>query len=150
MTEVQAAIGRIQLRKLRDWVTVRQRNARLLRDGLSGIESIRIPNPPPHIEHAYYRFYFFIEPRALKASWSRDRIIAEVSDAGIPCFSGSCSEVYLEKALQGFWNAPHARLPIARELGETSVATLVHPTLSTEDMSLTCDVVTNVLRRAAR
>lgn len=150
MTEVQAAIGRVQLRKLRDWVRLRTRNADLLRHGLSGIHSIRIPQPPPHSEHAYYRFYFFVEPAALKASWSRDRIVAEISDGGVPCFSGSCPELYLEKAFDSLSAPPRPRLRISRELGETSVALLVHPTLSPDHMTRVCDVVTRVLGQATR
>lgn len=35
---------------------------------------------------------------ALPEGWPRDRIMAEIKALGVSCFSGSCSEVYLEKS----------------------------------------------------
>ena len=106
--------------------------------------------PPRHIYHAYYRFYFFIVPSALKSTWSRERLIAEIGAGGVPCFVGSCSEMYREKAFQAANLSPATRQPIAHELGETSVALLVHPTLREQDMQRACEVLRVVLLRATR
>ena len=100
MTEMQAAIGRVQLRKLPQWLTLRRRNAAVLTDGFSRIPGLRLTIPPKEIEHAYYKYYVFVEPEALKSDWSRDRIMTALMDEGIPCNSGSCSEIYLEKAFR--------------------------------------------------
>jgi len=150
MTEIQAAIGRLQLRKLPTWSASRGKNVALLREGLRSLSALRIPQPPPHVEHANYKFYVFVEPQALKAGWSRDRIMTEVAAAGVPCFSGSCSEIYLEKAFDLPGYRPAERLPVARELGETSLMFLVHPTLGVEHMERTVDVVSRVMREAMR
>lgn len=133
MLEVQAAIGRIQLRKLSKWIDIRQRNATIFLEALEDIFALRIPWPGNGIEHAFYRFYVFVRPERLRPNWSRDRIMGAIAAQGVPCTVGSCSEIYLEKAFDqpGLW--PPERLPVARELGETSLAFLVHPTL-TEDM----------------
>lgn len=149
MTEIQAAIGRRQLAKLPVWIDARTKNAARLRGALAGNEAVRVPQPPPHIKHAYYRFYLFVRPERLKPGWSRDRIVAQISDSGVPCFSGSCSEIYLEKAFQGTQLAPAERLPVARELGETSIAMLVHPTLTESDVTRACDVLCRTIREAA-
>jgi dTDP-4-amino-4,6-dideoxygalactose transaminase len=69
-----------------------------------------------------------------------------VNAEGIPCFSGSCSEIYLEKAFLDAGLGPQERLPVARELGETSLMFLVHPTLSEQDMRETVRVVEKVMR----
>jgi dTDP-4-amino-4,6-dideoxygalactose transaminase len=150
LTEMQAAIGRLQLSKLQDWVEARRRNAATLRNALSSCSAIRIPDPPRHSGHAYYRFYFFVKPDALKAGWSRDRILAEVTSAGVPCSVGSCSEIYREAAFKGIDIGFPAPLPTARELGETSLALLVHPTLKYEDVMHVAAVTASVLARASR
>jgi dTDP-4-amino-4,6-dideoxygalactose transaminase len=150
MTEMQAALGRLQLGKLEDWVEKRRANAARLREGLRECTGLRIPQPGPSIHHSYYKFYAFLEPASLKASWSRARVIAEISSRGVPCFEGSCSEVYLERAFDGSASRPAERLPVARELGETSLMLLVHPTLTVEHMGYACEVVRGVLAAALR
>jgi hypothetical protein len=121
MTEFQAAIGRVQLRKLPQWTALRRRNAAILIEGFSGISGLRVTIPPPEICHAWYKCYVFVQPEALKIDWSRDRIMSAVCAEGIPCGSGSCSEIYLEKAFDGHPSRPAVRLPVARRLGETSL-----------------------------
>ena len=150
MTEMQAAIGRVQLRKLPQWLTLRRRNAGILTDGFSRIPGLRLTIPPQEIEHAYYKYYVFVEPEALKFDWSRDRIMMALMAEGIPCGSGSCSEIYLEKAFEGTDLRPAECLPVVRELGETSLMFMVHPTLTDSDMVDTCKAVEKVMIMAAR
>jgi dTDP-4-amino-4,6-dideoxygalactose transaminase len=150
MLEVQAAIGRIQLTKLDEWVQARARNAQLLREACATYACVRVPAVAENFSHANYRFYAFVEPQHLAPGWSRDRIISEVSAAGVPCFQGSCSEVYLERAFDDHGLRPASRLPTARELGETSIAMLVHPTLSDADLRRSCEVLGAVLSSATR
>jgi dTDP-4-amino-4,6-dideoxygalactose transaminase len=148
LTEMQAAIGRIQLRKLPDWVSRRRRNAAALAEGLSGVPGLRLTSPPVHIGHAYYKYYAFIEPETLRSDWDRERILEALEAEGVPGLSGSCSEVYLEKAFRDRGLQPTQRLPIARELGETSLMFLVDPTLGTDDMRRTADAVSRVMQQA--
>ena len=148
MTEMQAAIGRLQLAKLQDWIEKRRANAACLRDGFSRINALRVPHPGQHVRHAYYKFYAFLDLAQLKSSWSRTRIISEVNAKGVPCFEGSCSEVYRERAFDGSASRPAERLPVARELGDTSLMFLVHPTLTAEHMDQTCEVVRGVMASA--
>lgn len=148
MTEMQAAIGRVQLGKLAGWVRQRQRHAAILTEGFSRIQALRVTPPPAESGHAYYKYYAFVRPESLKDRWDRNRIMAAVNAEGIPCFSGSCSEIYLEKAFDGL--RPAERLPVARELGETSLMFLVHPTLAEADMHDTVRAVEKVLRAAVR
>ncbi len=146
MTEVQSAIGRLQLNKLGEWISIRRSHATQLNATLSGIPGLRVTTPPEHVFHAYYKYYVFVRPESLSSGWNRDRILTAITSRGIPCFSGSCSEVYLEKAF-GAATRPE-RLPVARELGETSLMFLVHPTLTAEHIALTCEVVGEVMHRA--
>jgi dTDP-4-amino-4,6-dideoxygalactose transaminase len=150
MTEMQAAIGRVQLRKLPQWLTLRRRNASVLTDGFSRIPGLRLTIPPQEIKHAYYKYYVFVEPEALKSDWSRDRFMTALMAEGIPCGSGSCSEIYLEKAFDQGAPRPKEKLPVARQLGETSLMFMVHPTLSVDDMEDVVRAMDKVMRVAVR
>ncbi|AEG15303.1 Glutamine--scyllo-inositol transaminase [Desulfofundulus kuznetsovii DSM 6115] len=150
LTEMQAAIGRVALRKLPGWLQVRRRNAAILTECFANLPALRVTPPPESIEHAYYKYYVFIRPEALKSGWNRDRVMAAICAEGIPCFTGSCSEIYLEKAFEKEGLRPPERLKVAKELGETSLMFLVHPTLSEKDIYDTCCAVEKVLRVATR
>lgn len=130
MTEMQAAIGLLQLAKLDGWIEQRTELAMMLSRAFSALPALRLTMPPPYIRHAYYKYYAFVDPQLLAPGWSRDRIIGELGARGVPCFSGSCSEIYLEKAFDQIPTRPRERLPVARALGETSLMFLVHPTLA--------------------
>jgi dTDP-4-amino-4,6-dideoxygalactose transaminase len=104
---------------------------------------------PNEIEHAAYKCYVFVEPAALSPGWSRERILEEINALGVPCYSGSCSEVYLEKAFDATGWRPQERLPVAREIGETSLMFLVHPGLTDDEIHKTCEALTQVMQQAA-
>jgi len=150
LTELQSAIGCLQLQRLPEWSAARTRNDLLLAEALADLPAVRVPLPPEGIEHAWYKFYAFVEPEVLATGWSRDRILSEITEAGYPAFSGSCSEIYLEKCFQQAGLAPAERLPVARELGEISLMFLVHPTITPEQMAGYAEVVRTVVKRAGR
>lgn len=150
LTEMQSVLGRIQLHRLKDWVAKRRANAQVLIDRLSNIPGLRVPVPASNMEHAYYRFYCYLEPGVLKGSTNRDAVVDAVREQGLPLFSGSCSEIYLEKAFDGKPYKPAHRLPVAKELGETSVAFLVHPTLEASDLHRVADAFIEAFNAAKR
>lgn len=150
MLEVQAAIGRIQLRRMEDWHLQRIDNAEKIWTACREIQGLRVPVVPQDIEHAAYKCYVFVEPTSLKAGWDRERILQEIVDRGVPCYSGSCSEVYLEKAFDDTGWRPRERLPVARELGETSLMFLVHPGLTSAEICKTVEVIAEVMKLAVR
>lgn len=150
LTEMQSAMGRIMLKQLPESVAIRRQNAAQLNTRLSSIASLRIPQPPSHIEHSYYKFYAFVNSGCLAQGWTRDRIVQAVQAEGIPCGPGSCSEIYLEKAFVDSGLKPLERLPIAKELGETSLMFMVHPTLKSEDVDQIAQAVSKVLSVATQ
>jgi dTDP-4-amino-4,6-dideoxygalactose transaminase len=193
MLEMQAAIGRIQLGRMKDWTAARTANSMAIwqallpfageggvvrvdsprcftcpiRTGLpqsligttEGFHAIQDPSsaggrPSPANEAcscqpAYYKHYAYVRPENLVDGWSRDRIIEEINARGVPCYVGSCSEVYLEKAFDNTGWRPKERLPVAKQLGETSLMFLVHPTLTEPEIRRTQDVITEVLTMMA-
>jgi dTDP-4-amino-4,6-dideoxygalactose transaminase len=150
MTEMQAAIGRIQLTRMADWTAKRQTNARQIDDALTDLSVVRLVEVPEYIEHAEYKHYLFVQPEFLKADWSRDRIVNEIMAKGVPAFQGSCSEIYLEKAFDNTPWRPKERLKNAVELGETSLMFLVHPTLTSLEIEQTCSVIRGVFLSASK
>lgn len=149
MMEMQAVIGRIQLRRMESWTKARQENAAKLDAVVANYPLLRLVTVPADCEHAEYKHYFFVNPDKLATGWSRDRIVDEIMSRGVPCYQGSCSEVYLEKAFDNTPWRPKERLPNAKLLGETSVMMLVHPTLTEEEMNKSCQVLDEVLTLAS-
>lgn len=150
MMEVQGVIGRIQLKRMAQWHDARLANARRIWDVAEQLAGLRVPAVPQDCLHAAYKCYVFVDPQSLNAEWSRDRILNEITERGVPCFSGSCSEVYLEKAFDNTSLRPQKRLPVAMDLGETSLMFMVHPTLSTAEIDKTCQVLKDVMQQAQR
>lgn len=105
---------------------------------------LRVPEIQPYVEHAAYRAYAFVDQSKLPEGWDRDRIMAEIGSVGVPVFSGSCSEVYLEKAFNDTGWVPKEPLPVAHELGECSLMFLVHPTLTSQEIEKTVAAVSHV------
>lgn len=148
MVEVQAAIGRIQLRRMADWQAARLRHARRIWECARALPGLRVPAVPDSIDHAAYKCYVFLDPKALASEWTRERIMQAITDRGVPVYSGSCSEIYLEKAFDGTDFRPAERLPVARALGESSLMFLVHPTLRDEHLDRTCEALSAVMAQA--
>ncbi len=148
LTEMQAAIGRIQLSRLPEWVNIRRRNAAVLTEALSASELVTIPTPDSSQLHSYYKFYAFIQPDRLAKDWNRDRIVRAIQAQGVPCGVGSCSEIYLEQAFQSLGLAPEKTCIVSRDLGERSLMFVVHPTLEAEHMTQMGHVIQRVLTAA--
>jgi len=150
MTEMQAAIGRSQLKKLDQWIEQRQKNAALLAEILSPNPVFRIPTPKENIFCSYYKFYAFLNSDQQSPKYSRDELLKKLNDLGIPAFSGICPEIYLENAFIDRNLGPSQRLSVAKWLGETSLMFQVHPTLSSKDISDMANTVLDCLKHFER
>lgn len=148
LTEMQSAIGRIQLKRMPEWTQKRRANALALVDALGAFDCIRMPLTAPENHNAFYKLYAYVDESKLTEGWSRDRIVAEINAKGIPCMQGSCSEIYLENAFDGTGKRPQKRLPVAKELGETSLMFVVHPTLTQANVDSATTAIQDVLRTA--
>ncbi|GLR64380.1 DegT/DnrJ/EryC1/StrS family aminotransferase [Marinospirillum insulare] len=141
MTEVQAVIGRIQLKRMQEWQTTRLNYAQQIWATAKQLPGLRVAEVGEDFLHAAYKCYVFVEGDAAL----RDKIMQEINQRGVPCFSGSCSEVYLEKAFDNTGFRPKESLPVAKQLGETSLMFLVHPTLTQAEIDKTCKVLKEVM-----
>lgn len=148
MLEMQAAVGRIQLQRMADWTATRTRYAEQIWAACAASPALHVPAVPADMRHAHYKCYVYVRPEKLAQGWNRDRIAAEINTRQVPCYQGSCSEVYLEKAFDGTGWRPAAPLPTARALGATSMMFLVHPTLTQAEVDTTCTVIAQVMQQA--
>ncbi|CAN8138712.1 DegT/DnrJ/EryC1/StrS aminotransferase family protein [uncultured Thiomicrorhabdus sp.] len=160
MTEMQAVLGRIQLKRMAQWTQIRVSYANQIWNAAKSLKGLRVPEfhcqgcdgscvSEKACMHAAYKCYMFVEPSELAEGWNRDKIMNEISAQGVPCFSGSCSEVYLEKAFDSTDFRPKEPLPIAKELGGTSLMFLVHPTLTQDEIDKTCRTIQMIFKQAA-
>lgn len=160
MLEMQSVIGRIQLKRMAQWTQQRNQNAQVLLEALLPFTGEQGPVRVPQLAcasecksggvcsgtcvHAQYKFYAFVRPENLSPGWSRDRIVEAINAEGVPCLQGSCSEVYLEKAFDNTGWRPKSRLPVAKELGETSLMFLIHPTLTCDEIRRTVAAIQKI------
>ena len=147
MMEIQAVIGRIQLKRMPEWKQKRNKNMDRILSTFEGTPYFRVFKPSSDYVHAAYKCYVQVNIDKLPANWSRDRIMQVINEQGIPCYSGSCSEIYLEKAFDNTPWRPKVRLPNAKKLGENSLMFLVHPTLSDESLEKTCSAIKYVIAK---
>ncbi len=148
MTEMQAVIGRIQLEYMPEWHQKRVSNAAQIDIVLKKHKLVRMVEVPNNVVHAEYKHYFFINERYLASSWTRDKVVDYINSKGVPCYQGSCSEVYLEKAFDNTNWRPRESLLNAKQLGETSIMLLVHPTLTDIEIEKMCAVLDDALQQA--
>lgn len=149
LTEMQSAIGRIQLKRMREWTRIRVQHAATLANVCRQFDAVRVPVAPDYILHANYKFYVFVREDKLRAGWTRDKILEELNALGVPAMQGSCSEVYLEKAFEGKPYKPKTSLPNAKQLGDTSLMFQVHPSLTQEQIYWVAEQIKAVLEQTS-
>ncbi|MGI9405335.1 MAG: DegT/DnrJ/EryC1/StrS family aminotransferase [Hyphomicrobiaceae bacterium] len=132
LTEMQAAIGLVQLTKLDRWLAERRANAAVWCEALAQSRAVRIPAVPPHLAHARYKLCVFLELDQLKPGTTRDDVLTALQTHEIDAGSGFCPEIYLEKAFASLKVAPRE---VAHALGQTSLMFKVHPTLNPDKLA---------------
>jgi len=145
LTEMQSAIGRIQLQSVDLWVETRRKNSDKIWNAARGIKGLRAPMVPDNVVHAAYKCYIFVQPELIRPEFDRDWIVEELNKKGVECFTGSCPEVYLEKA---FCNECSGiiRMNNAKKLGETSIMFKVDQTLDDRYFNTIIKALTQVMK----
>lgn len=134
MTEMQAAIGRVQLRKLPGWLARRRANAAQLAEALQDLPGLIIDPVKFFCEPAWYKFYARIDPARLPPRVSRSSVLAALTAQGIQCGSGSCPDMSREGAFATMNPPRDGDLPVAQELGERTIMVPVDHLLDSDDM----------------
>jgi perosamine synthetase len=87
MTDLQGAVGLVQLSKLDRFVSERQRWAEYYRDALADLPWLRLPQFPTHGRHAWQAFVTFVDPKS--APMPRNALMARLQDEGISTRPGT-------------------------------------------------------------
>ena len=142
MTEMQAAIGLVQLGKVENWLKLRAENAEIWRTALSRVDGITVPAPADGIRHAYYKVYALLDDNLIEPGQDNITVVEALQNAGIRAFIGSCPEVYLEDS---FAHLKVDRLPVAHLLGSAAIMFEVHPTLDQDALGRTAELAANIV-----
>ena len=149
MTEFQAAIGLTQLTKLPNWIAKRNNNANSLIKTLNQFDFFETPMlaSSEGSQNAYYRLYTKVKVGTIKNGLSgcdlRNYIINQLVTAGVPCFSGSCAEIYREKLFANL--SSFYRLPNATSFSDYALCFLVHHTITPEQLMVMKENINQVL-----
>jgi perosamine synthetase len=132
MTDIHAAIGRVQLRKLADWTTQRQANAAFLTEHLENVVAPPLARGAVHVYHQY---------TIRVPGHDRDAFVAALAERGVG------SGVY--------YPIPNHRLPslgLTLDLPETEraahevISLPVHPSLSDADLETIAQAVNTIAK----
>ena len=131
LTEIQSYSGSYQLKNLK---SIQKKREKISKDYFKLISMYQnyfdVYYPSSDIKSAWYRFYFFIKKDIKFNKKLRFKIIQKFKKKKLKCFTGSCPEIYLEKAFKNFTLHKSKRLNNCKILGETSLALDVNHTLS--------------------
>lgn len=145
MTEFQAAIGRVQLRKLPRWLEQRRSNAQTLTRLLENEPMIGTPRVPENVYHAFYKFYLLLDLDLMKPDRSVAELIMALNAAGVPASAGSCPDMSREKACRDRQFGDPSACQTASEVGQRSLMLPVDHLLDEGDMTSIANGIKKVL-----
>lgn len=145
MTEMQAAIGRAQLRKLPKWLEQRRANAETLASAVSGLPGIRVDWHEQNVRAAWYKFYITVDDRELPGGLTRSDILVGLMRLGIQCGSGSCPDMSKEAAFSDLVPRRDGNLPNANWLGARTIMFPVDHLLGEREMMEIAQALKKVL-----
>ena len=145
MTDLQAAIGRAQLRHLHRWQRRRAELAAAYERGLAGIPGLRTPAAPVDGRHAWHLYVIALDPAM---GWERDSFIEALSDRGIDC-SVHFIPLHHQPYFSGLLGEAAGRFPGADQAFDGIVSLPLHPRLDDHDIDRICAEIAS-LATAAR
>lgn len=149
MTEVQGAIGLVQLKKLPQYIAMRRKNAHRLTQLICEIEGVLPPYEPENVTHVYYKYILTLDRKVLKTP--AIEIAKAISAEGIPATRRYPTPlhqqpIFVEKRGFGNTSAPFTKpwypghvtygsgLPVAESLPNDLIMIRMNPLLSEEDL----------------
>tara|TARA_B100000900_G_scaffold400922_1_gene405044 strand:- start:5727 stop:6899 length:1173 start_codon:yes stop_codon:yes gene_type:complete len=144
MTEMQSAIGNIQLSRIQKWNQIRNRNAEVIINKIKNLNIVKVPKINSEFNHAFYKLYLVLQSEFIKSGFSRDDIIDEITKRGVSVSFGASGRVFLEKGFKTYKTIPKG-LPNSTYLEQNSLMFEVHPTITLEEIRLTASKIYDVL-----
>lgn len=138
MTSLAAAIGRVQLEKLPEWVRARRENAGRLSDGLADVPEITLPTEPDGFRHAYNQYTVRCEERS--------SLRTHLDEAGVETAIYYPTSIHQLEAYESY----DADAPASEKAAETVVSLPVHPGLSDQAVDQVVTAVRSAVRRPLR
>lgn len=145
MTDLHAAIGRVQLTKLPAWTQQRQENAQVLADGLTNVDGVVIPKVAPDAVHVYHQFTIRL---AGATGAERDAVVAALK-AEHNVGSGVYYPIPNHRLASLRHFAPELDLPATEHAAREVISLPVHPSLTAEDLDRVVTAVTAVVKAGA-
>ncbi len=130
MTNIAAAIGRVQLRKLDEWNEKRIKNAKLLTDGIKRIGGLTPPYVDPRVKHVFHQYVIRVED---EFPMSRDELAQKLREKGV----GTGIHYPMPVHHQPFYQKlgyPEEICQNAVEASKRVLSLPVHPSVSREDV----------------
>ena len=142
MTDVEAAIGREQLKRLDSMLAIRRRNASILNEGFEGLPGIQPQKTTPESEHAWHQYCIVVDQE--KFGLTRDQLAESLQKRGITSgvhYPRGLHQQPIFKDLYG-----ESELPITEYLSEHILALPVHHGLNEEEAHRIVETVHSCLR----
>ncbi len=144
LTEIQSALGNYQLKKMKEWNRLRNRNALYIINKVKDLHLVNFPVIHDKYTHAFYKLYLTINPKYLKVGKNRSHILKSLNQHGVNASFGSSGRVFAEKAFRDARTIPIG-LPNSSFLEENSIMLQVHPTISFSDLKKTTSALYKIL-----
>lgn len=145
MTDVNAAVGRVQLGKLAGWTATRQANAATLNAGLSTVPGVVTPHVPEGYTHVYHQYTIRLEGATGE---ERDACVSALREQW-QVGSGVYYPIPNHRLESLAPYAPGLELPGTEKAARECISLPVHPSLSEEDLDRVVEAVTAVVQAGA-
>ena len=142
MTDIHAAIGRVQLTKLAGWTAQRRANAARLDEGLAGVAGVRTPFVHSEAEHVYHQYTIRLEGMS---GAERDRFATALREE----HQVGCGVYYPTPVHRLPSFGLELDLPVTEMIASEVLSLPVHPSLSEGDLDRIIAAVTAVAGAAA-
>ena len=126
MTDVEAAIGRAQLKRLSAMLAARRRNAEVLTVGLSAIKGLTLQSVTGHSTHSWHQFCLVVDHAAF--GMSRGGLMEHLKQAGVATAVHYPRAVHQQPVIEKLYGKQ--QLSVSEELTRTIIALPVHHALS--------------------
>lgn len=137
-TDVNSAIGLVQLERLPGWVRQRRENAHLLSARLSSVDGVVTPREPAGTEHSYHQYTILLDDS--EGGAARDRVAARMLERGVETGVHYPRPLHHQPVLQQD-GGEVPELPVSERLARTVLSLPVHPGLSPRDVEVVAQAV---------